>query len=145
MSHEGRRLVVPTSDLAGPTALDARSTNTPFEMSGNGGYAKLEDEPALVISGKGLTTAEAAAAQAKWGKNEIPEEKEPVTAGGCSASNAARRLHFPCRRDATGPGPSGLLAVRHSKLDAGVFLVPSLFTALEDVRDAVRGHHAGDD
>ena len=32
----------------------------------------------MVISGKGLTTAEAEALTKKWGKNEIPEEKEPV-------------------------------------------------------------------
>ena len=38
------------------------------------------NEPAgeLVISSAGHTTASAAAAQAKWGKNEIPEEKEPL-------------------------------------------------------------------
>lgn len=37
-----------------------------------------EDEAEPVYSSKGLTSAEAAAAMEKWGKNEIPEEKEPV-------------------------------------------------------------------
>ena len=48
-------------------------------------YATLEEEPvdngpsALSLFGtKGLTTEQALAQQAKWGKNEIPEEKEPL-------------------------------------------------------------------
>ena len=39
-------------------------------------YEQLHEE--LVISSKGWTTEEAAAQQLRWGKNEIPEEKEPV-------------------------------------------------------------------
>ena len=41
-------------------------------------YDTLQDEVEVVPSSKGLTTAEAAAAQVKWGKNEIPEDKEPL-------------------------------------------------------------------
>jgi len=42
-------------------------------------YEPLIDEnTGLVMSSKGLTSAEATAAQLKWGKNEIPEEKEPL-------------------------------------------------------------------
>jgi len=32
----------------------------------------------LIPSSKGLTTAEAQAQTIKWGRNEIPEEKEPL-------------------------------------------------------------------
>ena len=35
----------------------------------NGGYSELKDEKEPVYSTAGLTTAEAAEAQAKWGKN----------------------------------------------------------------------------
>ena len=41
-------------------------------------YEALGEDAPLVPNTVGLTTAEAAAAQAKWGKNEIPEEKEPL-------------------------------------------------------------------
>merc|ERR1719478_255425 len=42
-------------------------------------YIKLEEPKAEpTYSNKGLTAAEAAAATIKWGKNEIPEEKEPL-------------------------------------------------------------------
>ena len=37
-------------------------------------YEALGDDAPLVPNTKGLTTAEAAAAQAKWGKNEIPDK-----------------------------------------------------------------------
>ena len=47
-------------------------------MAGNGSYQKMEDEPEFGVHG--LTTEQAAAQQKKWGKNEIPEEKEPVSA-----------------------------------------------------------------
>ena len=46
-------------------------------MAGNGTYAKMA-EPEPEYTSAGLTTAQAQAQQAKWGKNEIPEEKEPV-------------------------------------------------------------------
>ena len=39
-------------------------------------YKKLEEEPPM--SGEGLTTAQAEAQEKIWGKNEIPEEKEPL-------------------------------------------------------------------
>jgi len=43
------------------------------------GYQPLREEAAEpVYSSKGHTSREAAAAQEKWGKNEIPEEKEPL-------------------------------------------------------------------
>lgn len=41
-------------------------------------YETLGEEADLVPNTKGHTTASAAAAQAKWGKNEIPEDKEPL-------------------------------------------------------------------
>ena len=41
-------------------------------------YETLEEDEVIVPSGKGHTTASAAAAMVKWGKNEIPEEKEPL-------------------------------------------------------------------
>jgi len=41
-------------------------------------YDTLQDEVEVVPSSKGHTTAEAMAAMEKWGKNEIPEEKEPL-------------------------------------------------------------------
>ena len=42
-------------------------------------YQPLREEAAApVYSSKGHTSAEAAAEQLKWGKNEIPEEKESV-------------------------------------------------------------------
>ena len=43
-------------------------------------YAKLDEaEPVAVVpSTAGHTTESAAAATAKWGRNEIPEEKEPL-------------------------------------------------------------------
>ena len=41
-------------------------------------YAPLTNEPEY--SNKGWTSAEAEAQTKKWGKNEIPEEKEPVRA-----------------------------------------------------------------
>ena len=40
-------------------------------------YTKVVDEP-LVPNLNGWTTAEAEAQRAIWGKNEIPEEKEPL-------------------------------------------------------------------
>ena len=47
-------------------------------------YEPLKEEAAEpVYSSKGHTAAEAAAAQLKWGKNEIPEEKEPVREAFC--------------------------------------------------------------
>ena len=47
-------------------------------MAGNGAYQKMDDE--MEFTSAGLTTAQAEAQQKKWGKNEIPEEKEPVSA-----------------------------------------------------------------
>ena len=41
-------------------------------------YETLQEEEVIVPSGKGHTDASAQAAMAKWGKNEIPEEKEPL-------------------------------------------------------------------
>ena len=41
-------------------------------------YETLQEDEVIVPSGKGHTTASAAAAMVKWGKNEIPEEKEPL-------------------------------------------------------------------
>jgi len=41
-------------------------------------YETLQEDQEMVPSGKGHTTASAAAAMKKWGKNEIPEEKEPL-------------------------------------------------------------------
>jgi len=40
------------------------------------GYSALKEE--IVYSSEGHTTAQAAEAMKKWGKNEIPEEKEPL-------------------------------------------------------------------
>ena len=45
----------------------------------NGSYVTLQEEEEVSVSSEGLTTAQAEAAMAKWGKNEIPEEKEPVS------------------------------------------------------------------
>lgn len=42
------------------------------------GYAELKDDDEMPMSSAGLTSAQAAAQMQKWGKNEIPEEKEPV-------------------------------------------------------------------
>ena len=54
------------------------------------GYQPLREEAAEpVYSSKGHTSREAAAAQEKWGKNEIPEEKEPV--------REKRSVSNPCR------------------------------------------------
>ena len=39
-------------------------------------YKKLEEEPPM--SGEGLTSAQAEEQCRRWGKNEIPEEKEPL-------------------------------------------------------------------
>ena len=41
-------------------------------------YETLQEDEVIVPSGKGHTDASAAAAMEKWGKNEIPEEKEPL-------------------------------------------------------------------
>ena len=41
-------------------------------------YETLQEEEVIVPNGKGHTTASAEAAMLKWGKNEIPEEKEPL-------------------------------------------------------------------
>ena len=41
-------------------------------------YETLQEDEVIVPNGKGHTTASAAAQQIKWGKNEIPEEKEPL-------------------------------------------------------------------
>lgn len=47
-------------------------------------YVKVEPDEAEGLTAleefgtKGLTSAQAAAQQAKWGRNEIPEEKEPL-------------------------------------------------------------------
>ena len=41
-------------------------------------YETLQEDEVIVPSGKGHTTASAAAMMKKWGKNEIPEEKEPL-------------------------------------------------------------------
>ena len=61
-------------------------------------YKQLDDdEPPYTPAG--LTSAQAAKQQEKWGKNEIPEEKEPVRihAGDdgvdVSASVQTRMLH----------------------------------------------------
>jgi hypothetical protein len=62
--------------------------------NGNGSYAKLVDEAEPVYSTAGLTTAEAAEAQKKWGKNEIPEEKEPVRSSEARATLQACPLAY---------------------------------------------------
>ena len=49
----------------------------PDMASAGARYDALGEEDVLVPSSAGHTTASAAAAMAKWGKNEIPEEKEP--------------------------------------------------------------------
>lgn len=41
-------------------------------------YVTLQEDMEVVPTSKGLTSAEAKAAMEKWGKNEIPEEKEPL-------------------------------------------------------------------
>ena len=41
-------------------------------------YKTLQEDEVIVPSSKGHTTASAAAMMKKWGKNEIPEEKEPL-------------------------------------------------------------------
>ena len=41
-------------------------------------YETLQEDEVIVPSSKGHTTASAAAMMKKWGKNEIPEEKEPL-------------------------------------------------------------------
>ena len=41
-------------------------------------YETLQEDEVIVPSGKGHTTASAEAMMKKWGKNEIPEEKEPL-------------------------------------------------------------------
>ena len=41
-------------------------------------YITLQEDEVIVPSSKGHTTASAEAMMKKWGKNEIPEEKEPV-------------------------------------------------------------------
>ena len=43
-----------------------------------GSYVKFQDEEAPIVSGDGWTTEQALEQQAKWGKHEIPEEKEPL-------------------------------------------------------------------
>ena len=43
------------------------------------GYTQLTDETTRVVPNTdGLTDAQALALQQQWGKNEIPEEKEPL-------------------------------------------------------------------
>ena len=42
------------------------------------GVAKPKTDEDVETVKKGLTTSQAAEGAAKWGKNEIPEEKEPV-------------------------------------------------------------------
>ena len=41
-------------------------------------YETLQEDEVIVPSSKGHTTASAEAMMKKWGKNEIPEEKEPL-------------------------------------------------------------------
>ena len=41
-------------------------------------YETLHEDEVIVPSSKGHTTASAEAMLQKWGKNEIPEEKEPL-------------------------------------------------------------------
>jgi hypothetical protein len=41
-------------------------------------YETLQEDEVIVPSSKGHTTASAEAMLKKWGKNEIPEEKEPL-------------------------------------------------------------------
>ena len=41
-------------------------------------YETLQEDEVIVPSSKGHTTASAEAMLQKWGKNEIPEEKEPL-------------------------------------------------------------------
>ena len=41
-------------------------------------YKTLQEDEVIVPSSKGHTTASAEAMMKKWGKNEIPEEKEPL-------------------------------------------------------------------
>ena len=41
-------------------------------------YITLQEDEVIVPSSKGHTTASAEAMMKKWGKNEIPEEKEPL-------------------------------------------------------------------
>lgn len=63
-------------------------------MAQNDGYAALtEDEP--VHSTAGHTSEQAAAAMEKWGKNEIPEEKEPVNAASRHLPRATGRRLSP--------------------------------------------------
>ena len=108
--------------------------------NGNGSYTKLEDEAEPVYSSAGLTSAEAAEAQKKWGKNEIPEEKEPVRSPG---ARAARKRPLAHHRPIRSNPPS--FRSRWLSLLCGSLSVCARVTALEDVRHAVRWHDAGDD
>ena len=47
----------------------------------------LQEDEVIVPSSKGHTTASAEAMMKKWGKNEIPEEKEPL-GGVCTVVRA---------------------------------------------------------
>ena len=57
-------------------------------------YETLQEDEVIVPSGKGHTDASAAAAMEKWGKNEIPEEKEPLRRH-CRAPERVWRLVGP--------------------------------------------------
>ena len=72
-------------------------------MAGNGGYAQMTDEPEYTSAG--WTTAQAEAQMKKWGKNEIPEEKEPVSAACSDVSMFGPRLSPPRK-----PAPSRRVA-----------------------------------
>ena len=50
-------------------------------------YETLQEDEVIVPSSKGHTDASAAAMMKKWGKNEIPEEKEPL-GGVCTVVRA---------------------------------------------------------
>ena len=101
------------------------------DIMASAGYTKLE-EAEDHMSSAGLTTAQAEAATKKWGKNEIPEEKEPVRELGY-APNLHTTRRVSCPPPARAPA------------DGRASRAPVTFAALEDVRDAVRRHDAGDD
>ena len=82
-------------------------------------YETLQEDEVIVPSSKGHTDASAAAMMKKWGKNEIPEEKEPLggvctvvravfsrDAQACATSCVAYRSSWPKLCPASPPLPS---------------------------------------
>jgi hypothetical protein len=134
------------SDAPWVRSVQRRASNpivayTPrFAMAGNG-YQKMEDE--LEYSTAGWTSAQAEAQQKKWGKNEIPEEKEPVSAH-ILCLEPPRCLPC-CALPKPACGAIAWVSLTRPFSEGLCSSMPLRSAALEDVCHAVCWHHARHD